>query len=74
MGQIVGQPMGGLLSYPAKDFKIFDTPFWREYPFSLPCFVAALLAVIGVVFAFFFAEEVRTVWLISFTLGADRMV
>ena len=59
MGQIIGQSMGGLLAHPERNFKIFDTPFWREYPFALPCFIASALAIVGVVFAYFFTEEVR---------------
>ncbi|KAL5482742.1 hypothetical protein ACEPAI_9336 [Sanghuangporus weigelae] len=57
MGQIVGQPMGGLLAHPERNFKIFDTPFWREYPFALPCFISSLFAIFGVIFAYFFTEE-----------------
>ena len=59
MGQIVGQPLGGLLSHPEKHFEAFNTPFWNEYPFALPCFIASAFALFAVVFAYFTIEEVR---------------
>lgn len=56
-GQIVGQPLGGLLSHPARTMPYFDTPFWREYPFALPCFVAAVFALIFTVLAVYTVPE-----------------
>lgn len=50
--------MGGLLSHPADKFDSFNTPFWREYPFSLPCFIAAAFAVFAVSVGFFTLPEV----------------
>lgn len=62
MGQIIGQPMGGLLSHPERNFKIFDTPFWNEYPFALPCFISAAFAIFGVIFGWFAIQEVSPVY------------
>ena len=51
-GQVLGQPVGGALSHPERQFpKLFDTDFWRAYPYALPCFVGAgyalLCALVG---------------------------
>jgi len=56
-GQIMGLPLGGFLAHPERIFSIFNTPFWNRYPFSLPCFVAAGIAVIGVILGFFYLPE-----------------
>ncbi|KAI5122012.1 hypothetical protein M0805_008004 [Coniferiporia weirii] len=57
VGQILGQPLGGLLSHPARTIAFFDTPFWRTYPFALPCFIAAAFALASTVWAYFVLEE-----------------
>lgn len=61
MGQIVGQPIGGLLSHPERNIPFFDTPFWNEYPFALPCFISAGFAVFALIFGALVIEEVRKV-------------
>lgn len=43
----------------SSSFKLFDKPFWHEYPFSLPCFVAAFIGALSVVLAYFTLREVR---------------
>jgi MFS family permease len=46
-GQILGQPVGGSLSHPERHFPaLFDHPFWRAYPYALPCFVGAAYALV----------------------------
>jgi MFS family permease len=46
-GQILGQPSGGSLSHPERHFPaLFDHPFWRAYPYALPCFVGAAYALV----------------------------
>ncbi|KAG8742993.1 hypothetical protein FRC10_000563 [Ceratobasidium sp. 414] len=57
LGQIIGLPLGGLLAHPERRWKSFDTPFWREYPFLLPCLVGAVFAIISVGFGTVFIEE-----------------
>ncbi|KAG8750874.1 hypothetical protein FRC12_012716, partial [Ceratobasidium sp. 428] len=57
LGQIVGLPLGGLLAHPERRWKSFDTPFWHEYPFLLPCLVGASFAIISVGFGIVFIEE-----------------
>ncbi|CAE6445274.1 unnamed protein product [Rhizoctonia solani] len=42
-GSTLGPFLGGTLSHPAKLLpSIFDTPFWNEYPYFLPCLIAAI--------------------------------
>ena len=57
-GQIVGLPLGGLLAHPARNFTLFQTPFWYEYPFALPCFVASVFAGCFVIMGYFALPEV----------------
>lgn len=61
LGQIVGQPLGGLLSHPARNMRLFDTPFWREYPFLLPCLIASFIGMLSIVLAWFRLEEVSRI-------------
>ncbi|KAF8590896.1 MFS general substrate transporter [Ramaria rubella] len=56
-GQIIGLPLGGILAHPARNFSFFQGRFWYEYPFSLPCFVAAAFALFFVIVGYFTLEE-----------------
>lgn len=58
MGQIVGQPLGGLLSHPERTIPFFNTPFWNEYPFALPCFISAGFAVCALIIGALNIDEV----------------
>ena len=59
MGQIIGQPLGGLLAHPEQRFPtLFDVPFWNTYPFALPCFIAATFALVTVFVGCFTIDEV----------------
>ncbi|KAH0830406.1 major facilitator superfamily domain-containing protein [Lanmaoa asiatica] len=58
LGSIVGPLIGGSFSHPADTYpQIFDYPFWREYPYFLPCLIAGIIAIIGVVLGYAFLEE-----------------
>ncbi|KNC99651.1 uncharacterized protein SPPG_09241 [Spizellomyces punctatus DAOM BR117] len=58
IGSICGPMVGGLLSQPALTFPSwFDTPFWREYPFLLPCLVSAAVSTIGFTIGYFNLKE-----------------
>ncbi|KAG9318274.1 major facilitator superfamily domain-containing protein [Chiua virens] len=57
LGAIIGPLIGGSFSHPADKYQIFDSEFWREYPYFLPCLIAAITAVIGVVLGYTFLEE-----------------
>ncbi|KAH9039468.1 MFS general substrate transporter [Lactarius deliciosus] len=42
LGYVIGPFIGGMLSRPQDRWpRFFSHPFWTEYPYSLPCFVAA---------------------------------
>jgi MFS family permease len=57
LGQVIGQPLGGFLAHPERNFPIFRSQFWYDYPFSLPCFVAAGVAIIAIILGSLFLEE-----------------
>ncbi|KAG0020563.1 hypothetical protein BGZ80_003987 [Entomortierella chlamydospora] len=58
---IVGPVLGGYLANPAKNFpEIFGNwQFFIEYPYFLPCFVAAVGSVVGFIVGYFFLEETK---------------
>ncbi|KDQ13841.1 hypothetical protein BOTBODRAFT_33279 [Botryobasidium botryosum FD-172 SS1] len=56
-GQIVGLPMGGLLTHPARHYALFKAEFWIAYPFALPCIVAAVVALISALLCFITLPE-----------------
>ena len=53
--------IGGGLSHPYERFpRAFGwSKFWKEYPYALPCFTAALFCVSAFVVAFIWLKEVR---------------
>ncbi|TFY65498.1 hypothetical protein EVG20_g5566 [Dentipellis fragilis] len=60
LGAIIGPLIGGTFSNPATKFpQFFDYEFLRTYPYFLPGFIAAVTSVSGVIFGYFFLEEVR---------------
>ncbi|KAG8780304.1 hypothetical protein FRC12_023221, partial [Ceratobasidium sp. 428] len=57
-GSTLGPFLGGTLSHPAKLIpSLFDTPFWNEYPYFLPCLVTAIFVVCIFVYSVFSLEE-----------------
>ncbi|KAF9430338.1 hypothetical protein BGZ94_007340, partial [Podila epigama] len=62
IGMIIGPVLGGYLANPAKTFpEIFgDWQFFIDYPYFLPCLVAALGSVIGFIVGYFFLEETKS--------------
>ncbi|KAG8731783.1 hypothetical protein FRC10_001453 [Ceratobasidium sp. 414] len=58
-GSTIGPLIGGTLSNPARLLpRVFDTPFWNEYPYFLPCLVMAMFtAFVFILSAFFLQEE-----------------
>jgi len=60
-GQVLGLPLGGYLSHPERHLELFRTPFWCQYPFALPCFVASFIALLAVVMGYFYLDETRPV-------------
>lgn len=58
-GRYIRPFMGGALEHPSEHFpQYFTHPFWKEYPYSLPCFVAAFMAVFAFIITLFFFKEV----------------
>ncbi|KAF9513230.1 hypothetical protein BS47DRAFT_1485747 [Hydnum rufescens UP504] len=65
IGQTIGSLIGGYLSNPSKRFpKTFgDSVFWGTYPYLLPCLVAALFPLCGLILStLFLRETVRHPW------------
>ncbi|KAG2752160.1 MFS general substrate transporter [Suillus brevipes Sb2] len=58
LGSIIGPLIGGTFSHPASKYpKIFGYQFLKDYPYFLPCFIAFVIAIIGVFLGFIFLEE-----------------
>ncbi|KAF8325220.1 major facilitator superfamily domain-containing protein [Cantharellus anzutake] len=50
--------IGGSLQHPAQRFPAyFDHPFWREYPYFLPCLVAASFPILAFFIGIMFLKE-----------------
>ena len=47
---MTGDSLGGFLSHPERKFALFDTQFWKEEPFALPCFVAAFISAVACIY------------------------
>ncbi|KAG9091839.1 hypothetical protein FRC06_000357 [Ceratobasidium sp. 370] len=57
-GSTIGPFLGGTLSHPAALLpSVFDTPFWREYPYFLPCLVTAIFTAGVLIYSAFSLEE-----------------
>ena len=58
LGFMIGPFIGGILSDPATGIGgFFDTDFWREYEYLLPCIFSSLLSLISLSLAYFWLEE-----------------
>ena len=58
VGQVAGQCLGGLLSHPERNMKLFDTPLWNKYPFALPGIAAGAIGIVTWVYSAFTLREV----------------
>ncbi|KAG8780303.1 hypothetical protein FRC12_023220 [Ceratobasidium sp. 428] len=57
-GSTIGPFLGGTFSHPARLRPgLFDTPFWNEYPYFLPCLMTAIFTAFILVFSAFSLEE-----------------
>lgn len=59
LGTVIGPMLGGTFSNPADKFPLLDVPFLRQYPYALPCLMAATLSAFGATLAYFLIDEVR---------------
>ncbi|KZT10758.1 MFS general substrate transporter, partial [Laetiporus sulphureus 93-53] len=58
VGFALGPLIGGTFANPATEYPgWFDTPFWRNYPYFLPCLITTLLALVALFLAIFVLEE-----------------
>lgn len=58
LGFMIGPFIGGILSDPATSIGgVFDTNFWKEYEYLLPCLFSSLLSLISLSLAYFWLEE-----------------
>ncbi|KAG1882570.1 major facilitator superfamily domain-containing protein [Suillus subluteus] len=58
LGGFLGPLMGGTLARPQDHWPaLFSGPFWRNYPYFLPCAVAAFLLALALVMMTLFLEE-----------------
>ncbi|KAG2155856.1 MFS general substrate transporter [Suillus bovinus] len=58
IGGFIGPLIGGTLARPQDHWPaLFSSPFWRNYPYFLPCAVAACLFVLALVMLTIFLEE-----------------
>jgi MFS family permease len=60
IGQVVGQLFGGTLAHPDTKFPVlFSTPFWKQYPYGLPCFVGAGYSLVCAILGQIILKETR---------------
>src|SRR5258706_8328715 len=52
--------IGGVFARPANHWEMFDLPFWREFPYFLPCASAAGISLTAFVVGFIWLKEVCT--------------
>lgn len=57
-GSTLGPLMGGALSRPHEQFpQLFSAPFWREYPYFLPCVATSSFVVLSMLITLCFFKE-----------------
>ncbi|KAL0093566.1 major facilitator superfamily domain-containing protein [Phycomyces blakesleeanus] len=67
LGSIIGPILGGFLVHPVETYPDifgrggFITDFLTEYPYFLPCFIAAIICSLGLIFGLFQLEETLNV-------------
>lgn len=58
LGSIIGPLIGGTFSHPASKYpEMLGYQFLKDYPYFLPCFIAFVIAMIGIFLGFIFLEE-----------------
>ena len=58
IGMCLGPVLGGTLEHPANKYPAFSHPLWKEYPYFLPCLVAACFSLVSLLLGVVFLEEV----------------
>ncbi|KAH9039485.1 MFS general substrate transporter [Lactarius deliciosus] len=58
LGRVIGPLVGGVLSRPQDRWPhVFSHPFWADYPYFLPCLVAAIFVCLSLVITGLYLEE-----------------
>ncbi|KAH9030853.1 major facilitator superfamily domain-containing protein [Lactarius deliciosus] len=58
LGHVIGPLVGGILSRPQDRWPhIFSHPFWADYPYFLPCLVAATFSFLSFIITGLYLEE-----------------
>ncbi|KAH8985293.1 MFS general substrate transporter [Lactarius akahatsu] len=58
LGRVIGPLIGGVLSRPQDRWPhVFSHSFWSDYPYFLPCLVAAIFVCLSLVISGFYLEE-----------------
>jgi len=58
LGFMIGPFVGGVLSDPANGIGgAFETSFWQDYPYLLPCLVSSLMSLLSLILAYFRLPE-----------------
>lgn len=59
IGRLLGNGVGGLLAEPADKYACFDIEFFRQYPYALPVFVAAVLNLLSLIVGVIYLPETK---------------
>jgi len=59
LGRLLGNGIGGLLAEPAQKYSFLDIEFFRQYPYSLPVFISALLNLVSLVIGVVYLPETK---------------
>jgi len=59
IGRLLGNGVGGLLAEPAEKYACLDIEFFRQYPYALPVFVAAVLNLFSLIVGIIYLPETK---------------
>ncbi|KAI0820024.1 MFS general substrate transporter [Trametes gibbosa] len=58
LGFVIGPLIGGTFADPAKEWpEVFTDPFWKEYPYLLPCLITSAISTVAALLSVFALEE-----------------
>lgn len=72
IGCIVGPMIGGFLANPADKFSFLDNPFFRTFPYFLPCFISSLVSFAGFILGYFYLEETLDRTVVVVHVGGEK--
>lgn len=59
LGRLLGNGIGGLLAEPADKYSCLNIEFFRQYPYSLPVFISAVLNLVSLVIGVLYLPETK---------------